>query len=313
MPLIKANGIDIEVETHGPKDGPAVLLIMGLAAQLTHWPHAFVDALADAGYRVLAMDNRDVGLSQKLHAKRAPRPTAFAVLSRLPFASALAPYTLEDMARDSVGVLDAFDIDAAHVVGVSMGGMIGQILSANHKDRVISLTTIMSSTNNPSLPKADPKILQEIFAVRTRPRTREELIDRSVALWNMIGTPDGGNDPDEFRARIAGAVDRCTYPAGIRRQIAAIIATGDLRRFARRVEAPTLVIHGSIDPLTPLRAGLDIAASVPGARVEIIDGMAHDLPPKFLPRINDLLAGHLRSAEGGAAPGETAPRETEPA
>ncbi|MBI1394274.1 MAG: alpha/beta fold hydrolase [Alphaproteobacteria bacterium] len=301
MPLIKANGIDIEVETHGPKDGPAVLLIMGLAAQLTFWPRGMIERLAGEGYRVIAFDNRDIGLSEKLHAKRAPKPAAFAVLSRLPFARALAPYTLEDMAEDAVGVLDALGVEAAHVVGVSMGGMIGQILAADHPDRAKSLTAIMTSTNAASLPKANPKIVKEIFAVRTRPRTRDELIDRTIGLWGLIGTRDSGADPAEFRERIAASIDRCTYPAGIRRQIAAIIATGELRRYARRIEKSTLVIHGSADPLVPMQGGLDIAAHVKDARAEIIEDMGHDLPPKFLDRLNDLLIGHFRSVEADAA------------
>ena len=301
MPLVKANGLDIEVETHGPENGPAVLLIMGLAAQLTHWPTDFIEALTGAGYRVVAFDNRDIGLSEKLHTKRAPKPVTHALLARLlPFAG-LAPYTLEDMAEDAVGVLDALKIEQAHVIGVSMGGMIGQALCAAHPDRVLSFIPIMSSTNNPKLPKADPAIIREIFTVRTRPRTRDELIDRTVALWNMIGTKDGGQDPEHFRQRIADATDRCTYPAGVRRQIAAIISTGDLRRFARKITAPTLVIHGSADPLAPFRGGLDIAASVPDAKSKIIDGMGHDLPPRHLPEIIALVTEHIRSAETAAA------------
>ncbi|MEM6537705.1 MAG: alpha/beta hydrolase [Pseudomonadota bacterium] len=301
MPIVKANGLDIEVETHGPENGPAVLLIMGLAAQLTFWPRDLVKHLADEGYRVIAFDNRDIGLTEKLHTKRAPKPTLFALLSRLPAGRALAPYTLLDMAKDSAGVLDALGIDDAHVVGVSMGGMIGQILAATHPTRVKSLTAIMTSTNAASLPKADPSILKEIFAIRTRPRTRDELIDRTVGLWDMIGTKDSGNDPEQFRERIAASVDRCTYPAGIRRQIAAIIATGDLRKFAKKIEKPTLVIHGSADPLVPVQGGLDVAAQVRNARMEILDGMGHDLPPRHLNEIMDLLTEHFASVEDDAS------------
>ncbi|MEM9169649.1 MAG: alpha/beta hydrolase [Pseudomonadota bacterium] len=297
MPLMKANGVDIEVETHGDPQNPTVLLIMGLAAQLTHWPDAFIKDLVAEGYHVVAFDNRDIGLSQKLHTKRAPQPATHALVARLFRPAAIAPYTLVDMARDEVGVLDALEVDQAHVVGVSMGGMIGQVMAALHKTRVASFTAIMSTTNNPKLPKPDPALLREIFTTRTRPRTRDDLIDRTVALWNMIGTPDGGRDPDEFREHIAAAVDRCTYPAGVRRQIAAIISTGDLRRYARRVTAPTIVIHGTIDPLTPMQGGLDIAANVPGAKAHLIEGMGHDLPPKHLPEATRFLIDHLRSVE----------------
>ncbi|MEL7486938.1 MAG: alpha/beta hydrolase [Pseudomonadota bacterium] len=296
MAKLKANGIEIEYEDHGDPSNPAILLIMGLAAQLTHWPPAFIDALTAQSYRVIAFDNRDIGLSEKLHAKRAPKPTYMAA-ARLIGLKRLAPYTLRDMARDAASLLKKLDIDSAHVVGVSMGGMIGQVLSAEHRARVKSFTAIMSSTNNPRLPKADPAIVREIFATRTRPRTRDELIDRTVGIWDMIGTKNGGNDPALFREKIAAAVDRCTYPAGIRRQIAAIIATGDLRSFSKKVTAPTLVIHGTEDPLVPFKGGLDIAASIPNARAELIDGMGHDLPPVHLDRIIDLVADHVASAE----------------
>ena len=301
MARVTANNIEIEVESFGKASDPAILLIMGLAAQLTHWPKPFIDALVADGYRVVRFDNRDVGLSQKLHAKRAMNPMLYAAASRLLGLSGLAPYTIEDMAADAVGVLDALEIEAAHVVGASMGGMIGQVMAANFPARVKSLTAIMSSTNNPKLTKADPKLLRNIFATRARPRTRDELIDRIVHIWDLIGTPDGGRDPKEFRAHIAATVDRCNYPAGVRRQASAIVATGDLRRFARKITAPSLVIHGALDPLAPLPGGLDIAANIPGAKLEIIDGMAHDLPPKYLPKITELIVDHVRSTEEDAA------------
>lgn len=297
MPLVKANGVNIEVEEFGRKSDPAVLLIMGLAAQLTHWPMAFIDALVAEGYRVIRFDNRDIGLSEKLHSKRALKPTTYLLAARVFGIRSLAPYTLHDMAADAAGVLDALQVDRAHVVGVSMGGMIGQLLAANHPERVKSFTAIMSSTNNPKLRQADPKIIREIFAARTRPHTRDEIVDRVVHIWGVIGTPDGGNDPKEFRERIAATVDRCNYPDGVRRQVAAIISTGDLRRWTKKIAAPSLVIHGSADPLAPMQGGLDIAATIAHAKMELIDGMGHDLPPKFLHRITDLIVGHLRAAE----------------
>jgi proline iminopeptidase len=301
MPLVKGNGIDIEVEEFGRKSDPAVLLIMGLAAQLTHWPTAFIDGLVDAGYRVIRFDNRDIGLSEKLHAKRALKPVTYMLAARLFGIRSLAPYTLHDMAADAAGVLDALEVDSAHIVGVSMGGMIGQLFTARYPDRAKSFTAIMSSTNNPKLRQADPAIIREIFAARTRPHTRDEIIDRVVHIWGVIGTPDGGNDPKEFRERIAATVDRCNYPAGVRRQIAAIISTGDLRRWTKKITAPSLVIHGTLDPLAPMHGGLDIAATIAHARMELIDGMGHDLPPKFLQRITDLIVAHLRAAEDSRA------------
>ena len=305
MARIKANGIELEYEDHGDPSDPAIVLIMGLAAQLTHWPPAFIEDLVKAGFRVVAFDNRDIGLSEKLHTKRALKPTQMA-LARAVGLKGLAPYTLEDMAKDVVGLKDSLHIDRAHIIGVSMGGMIGQVLTSLYGPRVKSFVPIMSSTNNPKLPKAAPSILKEIFAVRTRPRTREELIDRTINIWNMIGTKDSGNDPEQFRERIAAAVDRCNYPAGVRRQIAAIIASGDLRSWTRKITAPTLVVHGKEDPLAPYTGGKDIAETIEGAKLELIDGMGHDLPPKHLPTITKLVIDHLRSVEEDAASAEAA-------
>jgi pimeloyl-ACP methyl ester carboxylesterase len=301
MPIVNANGIEIEVEEYGSRADPAILLIMGLAAQLTLWPKPMIDGLVSAGFRVIRFDNRDIGLSQKFHEKRAPSPALTMTAIRMLGLKSVAPYTLHDMAVDAVGVLDALDIPSAHVVGVSMGGMIGQLVAAKFPTRTRSFTAIMSSTNNRRLPQADPALLRQLFGARTRPRTHDELIDRIVALWNAIGTPDGGNDPAEFREKIAASVARCNYPSGVRRQIAAIVATGDLRPWTRKIAAPTLVIHGSLDPLAPPAGGRDIAANVKGARIEIIDGMGHDLPPKHVNRITELIADHARSAESQTA------------
>jgi pimeloyl-ACP methyl ester carboxylesterase len=301
MALVKANGVDIEVEEFGSRADPAILMIMGLAAQLTLWPKPMIDGLVAAGFRVVRFDNRDIGLSQKLHEKHAPSPALTMTAIRLLGVKAVAPYTLDDMAADAIGVMDALAIDRAHVVGASMGGMISQILAAKCAERVKSLVAIMSSTNHRRLPQADPAILRKLFGARARPRTRDELVDRIVEVWKVIGTVDGGNDPIEFRDKIAASVERCNYPAGVRRQIAAIVATGDLRHHARAIKAPTLVIHGSKDPLAPLAGGLDIAATVPGARMEIVEGMGHDLPPRHLKTITELIAGHARLAESLAA------------
>jgi pimeloyl-ACP methyl ester carboxylesterase len=174
------------------------------------------------------------------------------------------------------------------------------VFAATYPARAKSFTAIMSSTNHPKLPQASPAVIKGLLTTRVGVKTHEELIDRIVAYWNVIGTPESGNDPAEFRAKIAASIERCNYPSGVRRQISAIVATGDLRPYARAIKAPSLVIHGSIDPLAPLPGGLDIAASIPGARAEIIDGMGHDLPPKHLKQITELIAGHARAAESSA-------------
>ncbi|MEM0928765.1 MAG: alpha/beta hydrolase [Pseudomonadota bacterium] len=305
MPQLTANNIKIEVDDHGDPSNPAVLLVMGLAAQMTLWPPAFIEHLVGQGYRVIAFDNRDVGLSEKLHTKRAIKPQYMAIASLLGL-KRLAPYRLNDMALDAVGVLDALDIEQAHVVGVSMGGMISQIVAAEHGHRVKSLTAWMSSTNNPKLPKADPSITKAVLNARTSAQNQNELVDQTAELWKLIGTKDSGTDPEVLRERVAASLERCNYPAGIRRQIAAIMATGDLREWTNKISAPTLVIHGSADPLVPHQAGQDIAANINGARFELLEGMGHDVPPSHLPRINDLITDHLRTVEQKAASSQAA-------
>jgi pimeloyl-ACP methyl ester carboxylesterase len=299
MPQVKANNLTIEYEDIGPKDGPVLLLIMGLAAQMTFWPDAMLKAFTDAGFRVVRFDNRDIGLTSKLHGKRAPNPIAQAAATFIGLGGSMAPYKLHDMVEDTVGLMDALKIKRAHIVGVSMGGMIGQLMTALHPDRVASLTSIMSGTLNPRLPGPSTKVTVPLFLSRPKGKSRDALIDRTMELFSLIRTE--GDDHGEFRAKIEQGFDRSYYPSGVRRQLAAIIATGDLRPHIRKIKAPTLVIHGSKDPLAPVEAGRDSARNIPGARLEIIEGMAHDLPKKFLPRLIALIVDHAKAAEKNAA------------
>jgi pimeloyl-ACP methyl ester carboxylesterase len=298
MPQVKANNLTIEVEDMGPKDGPVLLLVMGLAGQMTFWPDAMLNELTKAGFRVVRFDNRDIGLSGKLHGKNAPNPVV-QTAARLIGIKGLAPYTLHDMVADTVGVMDALKIKRAHLVGVSMGGMISQLLAGTHPSRVASLTSIMSGTLNPRVGGPSPRITVPLFLNRAKANTRDEIIKRSIEMWSLIRTE--GDDHSELEAKLAHAFDRSYYPAGVRRQLAAIIATGDLRPHLKSITAPTLVIHGSKDPLAPLEGGKDSARSIKGARLEIIEGMAHDLPKKFLPRITALIVDHAKSAEKAVA------------
>ncbi len=298
MPQIKANNLTIEYEDAGPKDGPVLLLIMGLAAQMTFWPDTLIKSFTDAGFRVIRFDNRDIGLTSKLHGKRAPNPLAQAA-ARFVGLNGFAPYTLHDMVADTVGLLDALKIKKAHLVGVSMGGMIAQLMSATHPQRVASLTSIMSGTLNPRLPGPSPRITVPLFLSGPKGKSRDALIKRAIEMWSLIRTE--GDDHSELEAKLAAGFDRSYYPAGVRRQLAAIIATGDLRPHIRKIEAPTLVIHGSKDPLAPLEGGKDSARNIKNARLEIIEGMAHDLPKKFLPRIAALIVDHARQAQKAAA------------
>lgn len=293
MNLVTADGISIEYEWDGPEDGPVILLIMGLAQQLIFWTDDFIGMLNAAGYRTLRFDNRDIGKSQKFEGKRAPNPLV-QLPARLAGISGLAPYSLEDMAKDSVGLLDALKVERADIIGVSMGGMIAQVLAAKYPARAKSLAIIMPSTNNPKLPRAKGEIARALMAPPRNTPTKEQALERAMYLWGLIGTRDSGSTTDELRARLAASYDRAYYPAGPRRQLAAVIDTGDLRkRFTKRIKAPALVIHGSEDPLAPPAGGVDVYRNINGARLEIIEGMGHDIPKKFRTRIAGLIVDHF--------------------
>lgn len=295
MQQIRSNGLTFEVEDQGPKTAPPVVLIMGLAAQMTFWPEAMIKALLDAGLRVVRFDNRDIGLSGKMHGRRAPNPILQIAAQRFGFGGR-APYTLHDMVDDTVGILDGLQIERAHLVGVSMGGMIAQLMAGTAPDRVASLTSIMSGTLNPRLPRPSPRLARSLFMSQPRDKSREALIERSVKMYSLIRSPDPGDVLDDLRVKMAAAIDRSYYPEGVRRQLAAIIATGDLRPFLRQIEAPTLVIHGAQDPLVPVEAGRDSARTIRGAKLEILQGMAHDLPKKLVPHITSLIVQHVKAA-----------------
>lgn len=302
MPVATVNGIEIAYETHGPAGGPTLLLIMGLGGQLTMWPPAFIDDLVGAGYRVIRYDNRDIGLSQKFSGADIPHPVA-QILARRVGLRLATPYDLSDMARDAEGLLDHLAIETAHLVGISMGGMIAQHLAAGAPDRISSLTTLMSTTGNPRLPRPRGEILRRLLRRGPLPVGRDAVIDRAVEAFRLIGTPGEDHDTNGVRDQIAASFDRSHHPSGPLRQIAAIIATGDFRAVTRQIRAPTLVIHGGVDPLVSPRGGQDIARNVPGARLEIIPDMGHDLVPRHRPVILRHILDHLSWTESR---GETA-------
>lgn len=295
MAQIKANGINIEYESHGEDGAPVALLIMGLAAQLAMWPKAFIDSLVSAGFRVIIFDNRDVGLSTKFEDARPPNPFLQFAARRVGV-KLKAPYEITDMAADALGLMDALKIESAHVVGVSMGGMIGQHLAAAAPDRINSLTAIMTSTGNPKLPRPNREVTNVMVRRGLSPQTREATIDRSIAAFTVIGTPGEDHNTNGMRDRIAASFDRDFTPKGPARQIAAIVASGDFRKVTRQISASTLVIHGSADPLVSPESAKDIVRNVKGARLEIIEGMGHDMPPRFLPRVTELIIGHMKLA-----------------
>lgn len=289
MRRARANGVELEYETFGRADDPALLLVMGLGAQMILWHEEFCDALAARGLHVVRFDNRDVGRSTWLDEAGAPDVLAAmaAATQRQPVRSA---YLLRDMAADAAGLLDALDIDAAHVAGASMGGMIAQTLAIEHPARVRTLTSIMSTTSHPDLPPATPEAMAVLLT--PAPTEREAAIERSVEVWRTIGSPGFPVDENEVRAQAARAFGRGVNPAGVARQLVAILASGHRREALGDVRAPTLVIHGSDDPLIPDAAGRDTAASVPGAELLLIEGMGHDLPRALWPELVDAIAKH---------------------
>lgn len=288
-----ANGISIEVEDFGNPKDPAILLIMGYTAQMIYWPLDFVNGLVSKGFRVIRFDNRDVGLSYKCEGMKAPHPIRQLIGKRFFPNRKIAPYTLVDMAADAVGVLDALNIDKAHIVGASMGGMIGQLVASHHADRVLSFTAVMSSTNAPDLPGASAEVRKVLFkTARTKAKTPEEALELGMAFSQLIASEEGRSRSEERREMMKLAQERSFYPAGPKRQMAAIIETGNLRPVAQAINVPTLVIHGADDPLIPAACGRDIAASIKGARFELVQGMAHDLPVSKIPELTDMIAEH---------------------
>src|SRR5690348_3237608 len=276
MAQIIANGLKIEAEDFGPKDGDTILLIMGLGGQMTRWPLGLIDLLTKRGHHVIRFDNRDVGLSQKFH-EAGPADMAAIMQALAAGKKPNAAYTLHDMATDAAGVLDAFSISRAHIVGASMGGMIAQLVAANHPGRTLSLTSIMSTTGNPSLPPAKPEAMAVLM---TRPPANdfEAFVAHGIKAQKTIGSPAYPTDEAELRARIIADFQRSNYVDGVGRQMAAIAATGDRREHLKRVVAPTVVVHGDADPLVPIDGGRDTAANIRNAELRSIPGMGHDLP-----------------------------------
>ena len=279
---IAANGIALEVEDHGSPQGEPLLLIMGLGMQLLGWHEGFVAALVARGFRVIRFDNRDIGLSQGFDAAGVPN----LALESLRFALGLrvkSPYTLDDMAADSVAVLDALGIDKAHVCGASMGGMIAQRVAARYPERVKSLTLMMTSSGARRLPGPSLKVRG---AMISRPKDQQlaSIVEHYVELYGLIGSPAFPPGKDYLRERFSRSIRRSYRPAGTARQMVAIAADGDRTPLLGTLRPPTHVIHGAADVLVPVAAGRDLGARIPGATLDVIDGMGHDLPKELWPR-----------------------------
>jgi pimeloyl-ACP methyl ester carboxylesterase len=288
------SGIDVAYERFGDPSAPPVLLIMGLATQMLGWPDGFCTMLVERGLQVIRFDNRDIGLSTHLHDARQPDLAAA-------FAgdTSSASYLLSDMAADTAGLLDALELDGAHVVGASMGGMIAQALAIDHPERVRSLTSIMSTTGDHAVGQATEEALGALLAPPAR--NRSEAMDRTVAVFRAIGSPEFELDEAELRERAGLSFDRSNDPTGVARQLLCIIASPDRTQGLGSLSVPTLVIHGAADPLVDVSGGRATAAAIAGAELVVIEGMGHDLPRALWPRITGAVAELVQRVESAVS------------
>ena len=294
MPKLDVNGLQIEYDSFGDAGADPVLLIMGLATQMTAWTPEFCKALAARGHYVIRFDNRDIGLSTKFDGVRAPGRLRFLMnhLLRVPLR---APYSLRDMAADAIGVLDALEINAAHVVGASMGGMIAQLAAIEYPQRVKTLTSIMSTSGARHLPRTRPEVVKHVWMNRPKTGGKDAALEHTVMALKMIGSPGYPRSDDNWRALVNGFLDRSFYPQAFERHLAAVISDGSRVERLKALDRPTLVIHGREDPMVPVECGIDTAKHIEGARLEIIDGMGHDLPPQLYETLTGLISGHAQA------------------
>jgi len=275
MPKAYVNKIYLEYETFGKSDSEPVLLISGLGAQMVRWYDEFCIKLADEGFFVIRFDNRDVGLSKKFDKLGKPDLIG-AVIAMSKGEKIVPPYTLDDMAKDAVGILDVLKIDRAHIIGASMGGMIAQLVAINHPDRVLTLTSVMSTTGNPELPPPNKDIL--IDFLKPLAEDFDAMIDQKLEGRKKLNGTVFPFDEESERNDIIKTYKRSSYSDGILRQIMAILAAPDRRKALNQLDIPSLVIHGTGDLLIPVEGGLDTANSIPNSEILIVNGMGHNIP-----------------------------------
>lgn len=301
MRFAKANGIEICYDSYGPEDAPVMLLIMGLGAQLIAWPDRLVKDFVKAGYRVIRFDNRDVGLSTKFDDGQNWTVTKRTFLGAMIGRRPAAPYRLQDMADDVAGLLDALNIEKAHVVGASMGGMIAQLVAVHHPQRLLSMTCFMSTSGNPRLPLGKLKCLLRLGR-SAKSAARKDVIQHMADGWKLYSSPSFPRMVGELEDWATRIYDRAYHPMGSTRQFRALLNDGSRVLRLRKIKTPTLVLHGSSDPLVHPAGSKDIARQIKGSKLVLIDGLGHELPPKVLPILADHILTHVRTVDSGEAP-----------
>ena len=295
MPVLSSNGLQIAYEVHGDSSGPTVLMVQGLSMPLTGWPPPLIDALVADGFRVITFDNRDIGQSALMDDMPVPN-MLWQILRRMFRLRVKAPYHLEDMMLDVVGLMDALEIESAHLVGVSMGGMISQLLAIHEPQRVKSLTSIMSTTNDRKLP-GPTKALTRHYIRGPAARTDEAGLAFLWQTWRLLGSPRYPLSDEELSEFLRVVLTRGMTAAGAARQTLAILAAPGRAAGLKRLRVHTLIIHGEEDPLIPIECGLATARAIPGSRMIAISGMGHDLPLALIPRISRQISQHLKACD----------------
>ncbi|WP_404340766.1 alpha/beta fold hydrolase [Pseudoalteromonas mariniglutinosa] len=288
--------ITISYQDTGDKSAATIILIMGLGAQMTAWPDELYYGLVNKGFRVIRFDNRDAGLSSQLEHLGKPSVIKSWLSKRAsPFGK--APYLLDDMADDVLALMVALKVKKAHLVGASMGGMIAQLLAAKHNKKVLSLTSIMSGSTSATLSTKTLSTMLKLAKLKPRQSNKEAAIRYNIRLNQLIGSPAYPQDECILQLNATRYIERAHYPRGFQRQLAAIAATPNRQYLLRKIKAPTLVIHGSEDPIIPLTAGTQTALQIRNAKLKVVLGMGHDLPPALMKKMTKWIAKHVNGAE----------------
>ncbi|OZG74530.1 alpha/beta hydrolase [Hahella sp. CCB-MM4] len=297
--FITANGIQLCYEALGDPKGEPLVMIMGLGTQMTAWPPELLEPILEEGFRIIRFDNRDIGKSQELEFhQKVPAPIAY-LRTKLGL-KIDAPYLLHDMAEDTAALLKSLDIQRAHVLGISMGGMIAQLLANHAEIDVLSLSLLMTSNNHPKLPSPDLNTLWRINGGGIRGHDQESALKRGLAFWDTVKSPGFATPKDRILQRIARDYQRSYRPMGVVRQMRAIMATGSIEDYSKAITAPTLILHGSVDPLVKPKAAHWLKENIPHANLDMIPGWGHDLPLSLLPRLAHKITSHMKASTHNA-------------